>query len=145
MSNGYVKCTLNKKLYYKHQIIARQFIDNPNNFKCIDHINHVRTDNRVENLRWCSFRQNNNQRFDQKFVENIPDDAIKVESFNGWNFEELYFHEDVFYVYNGINYNVKPKFQNTAGNFYVQLCDTSSTRRKMYYIKFKNEFDLKIN
>ena len=37
-SNGYVKCTLNKKLYYKHQIIARQFIPNPNNFKCIDHL-----------------------------------------------------------------------------------------------------------
>ena len=140
--DGYIQVRLNKKLYLKHQIIAKQFIPNSENYKCIDHINHIRTDNRIENLRWCSYRQNNNQKSDQKFVDDIPEDAIKVESYNGWQFEELFFHEDIFYVFNGINYNVKPKYQNKFGYYAVYLRDISGKFRAISYIKFKREYGL---
>ena len=139
---NYLRCHLSNKFYYKHVIIAQQFIPNPNNFKYIDHINHIRSDNRIDNLRWCSQKQNNNQRSDQTFVDNIPDDAIKVESFNGWNFEFLYYYEDIFYVFNGLNYLVKPKFQNKSGNYYISLTDISAKLRKIYYTKFKREYGL---
>ena len=39
--------------------MAREFLDNHNNKKCVDHINHDRTDNHVWNLRWCSHSDNN--------------------------------------------------------------------------------------
>lgn len=60
---GYKMITLvsngNKVKHYIHRLVAKAFIPNPKNYPCIDHINTVHTDNRVENLKWCSFSQNN--------------------------------------------------------------------------------------
>ena len=49
------------KAYTKrvHRLIAKMFIPNPYNLPNIDHINHNKTDNRLENLRWVSQRDNN--------------------------------------------------------------------------------------
>ena len=52
--NGNIK---NKKL---HRLIAETFLENPENKPCVDHINTVRTDNRVENLRWATYTENMN-------------------------------------------------------------------------------------
>lgn len=49
-----------RKLIPIHRIVAKAFIPNPDNKPCIDHINRDRTDNRVENLRWCTLKENMN-------------------------------------------------------------------------------------
>lgn len=43
-----------------HRLVADTFIPNPYNKPCIDHISTVRDDNRVENLRWATHKENNN-------------------------------------------------------------------------------------
>ena len=43
-----------------HRLVAKAFIPNHNNYECIDHINGIRDDNRVENLRWCTIKMNAN-------------------------------------------------------------------------------------
>ena len=48
-----------KKRFHIHKLVALSFIPNPDRLPCIDHINTDRYDNRVENLKWCSFSQNN--------------------------------------------------------------------------------------
>lgn len=57
-SNGYLRTTLYKnsqeKKYSVHRLVAEAFIPNPSNLPCIDHINTVKDDNKVENLRWCT-------------------------------------------------------------------------------------------
>ena len=56
------------KIFLLHRLIAQAFIPNPQNKPCIDHINGDRTDNRVENLRWCSYKENMNNPITRKRI-----------------------------------------------------------------------------
>ena len=59
---GYYMVTLSKNgkqnTYSVHRLVATAFLDNPENKPCVDHINTIRTDNRIENLRWVSYEEN---------------------------------------------------------------------------------------
>jgi hypothetical protein len=48
------------KKYMVHRLVAQAFIPNPNNKPEIDHIDGNPLNNMVNNLRWCSHRENLN-------------------------------------------------------------------------------------
>lgn len=57
---GYPKVRLNGKTYLVHRLVALTFIPNLDGKPEVDHINTIRTDNRVENLRWSTRKENTN-------------------------------------------------------------------------------------
>ena len=60
--NGYIYMKINHKSYRLHRLIAEAFIPNPDNLPEVDHINRNKLDNRVENLRWVTVKENANNR-----------------------------------------------------------------------------------
>lgn len=48
-----------RKMFKVHRLVAYEFLENNNNYKCVNHKNEIKTDNRVENLEWCNVAYNN--------------------------------------------------------------------------------------
>ena len=47
-----------------HRLVAQAFIPNPNNKPCVDHIDHNKSNNNVNNLRWVTIEENNKHRYE---------------------------------------------------------------------------------
>jgi len=61
-SNGYLRVTLtkNKKsiLFSHHRLVAENFIPNPKNKPCINHVDGNKTNNSIGNLEWVTYSEN---------------------------------------------------------------------------------------
>jgi hypothetical protein len=82
--------------FYIHRLVAESFIENPNNFKVVNHIDGNKENNSIKNLEWCSYSANNQHAYDtglrgrgsnhykSKLTE---EDVIEIK--------HLYFYENV--------------------------------------------------
>lgn len=57
-TKGYLRYNLCGKNVSGHRLVAQKFIPNPDNLPQVNHINEIKTDNRVENLEWCTNHYN---------------------------------------------------------------------------------------
>jgi hypothetical protein len=80
-----------------YQILAKQFIPNPNGYKCIEHMNGNLSDNSLSNLRWASssmIRDNPKNNFikkgDIKFMTELPAGYIPLTKYKKEEFDDLF-------------------------------------------------------
>ena len=124
--DGYVQCVMNDRKYLKHRVIAQQFIPNPNNLPEIDHINHNRADNRIENLRWCSRSENMRNisvknGYQYTFIDELPETAEPLEFYGNHEFDGLW-----------IDYASQKLYVETT-NKYRELRLNIQKQRWLYY------------
>ena len=129
--SGYILITLNSKPYYKHILVAKHFIPNPDNLPIVDHINHIRTDYHTSNLRWVSARDNSRNTYGyggQKYnyIDSLPNDCQQITLFNGWEFEGYFIDSNnKIWFYNGNQYRELTVYKSRNYN-YVKMLDINN-------------------
>ena len=102
--DGYYVVNLHKNKYIKnykvHRLIAEAFIENPNNYPCINHIDGNKLNNSIDNLEWCTYGHNEKEayrlglrkgRLKNKFGKNYPNKLNIIGMYkNGILLEKFY-------------------------------------------------------
>ena len=151
--NGYVIVSLNGKLQYKHRLIAKQFIENddPLTKNEIDHRNHIKNDNTIENLRWVTRSENIRNRRPYRrtsppqkyeYVTALTgENVFQIEEYNGHLYDRYWFDMDTgtLYLYTRHKFKiVKPSFMNSI--LVVSLVDGENKHHNVSYNKLIKEF-----
>jgi len=83
----FINLTINKisKYLYIHRLVWLAFIENKLNKKEINHVNHIKHDNRVENLEWVTRSENVKKSYQflgnySNFYHNNPNKWKKIQS-----------------------------------------------------------------
>ena len=150
-TNDYVRLTLNGRNYYKHRLVAQQFIPNPDNLPQVDHKNKDRTDYHVTNLRWTTRSDNGRNKtgrgniiYEYLEEDDLPDDLIVVDDYGVHQFEDYYYSEsmDAFLFYNGVNYRLLHVNRKRNGSAFVCCRDLEGANVQIFYSKFKKIYGL---
>ena len=82
--DGYVEIHLylegNRQKFYIHRLVALHFVpnDEPDRMLQVDHINHMRDDNRATNLQWASYSENQSRRRDRLTMKGSPKKTVTI-------------------------------------------------------------------
>ena len=97
--DGYQTVNLDGQKRLLQRVIALQFIPNPDPKKYteVNHKNHIRNDNRLENLEWVSISANRKDRLPytlqkKRFTKELPEGCIPIAQYKGFTFIDCYYY-----------------------------------------------------
>lgn len=73
---------MKRKDLYIHRLVAEYFIPNPLNKKYVNHKNCIRDDNRVENLEWCTAKENTDYTLKKNHVVRVSYNGRYMSNYN---------------------------------------------------------------
>lgn len=83
--HGYLFVNIEGKQRYIHRLVAKAFIPNPNNYTEVNHKNHNKNDNCVDNLEWCDGKYNVSYTVSIKIKQIDPNTKEVINIFNSAN------------------------------------------------------------
>jgi hypothetical protein len=102
----YLTVSLNNKIccIRVHRIVASAFIENPNEYSDVHHVNGIKTDNSAINLEWCSRKQN--IRYNNGLGISNKRNAKACKPYKG----KLYYSPNTILLYKTMKKNNKPYY-----------------------------------
>ena len=141
-----------KSTHKVHQLVMREFgAPCPADCDMIDHINHIRDDNRIENLRWSNNSLNQKNVSEHKgivyeYFDEIPcdsaDDIVEVEDYGEHQFKDYYYAKGYFYFDTQVNFKRLHVSHTSNGLPFVRMRDTDNKLVNVFISKFERLYDL---
>jgi hypothetical protein len=137
----YVICNLNGVPFYKHRLVATQFLQNPNQLPQVDHINHDRTDYHLSNIRWVTpsenmFNMKSNRGIRFEYFKELPAPCQPFLFYNGYDFEGYSIDEEKnIYLHNGLMFRKLRILLDRKRYSYYNLTSIEGKRIQVYLNK----------
>lgn len=147
--NGYKYYRLSqnnhKKMYYAHRLVAEHFLNNPNNFPVVNHIDGNKLNNNINNLEWVTYSENTKhwkdnsnviRRQTEYYQEDLPNEIWK-------EFENYYVSSLGRIRHKEKNNLLKPSI--TCGYYKIRLSNNGLVKdymiHQLVYQIFKGNYD----
>jgi hypothetical protein len=130
---GYYTVRLDGKNSYLHRVIAEQFIPNPERLLEVDHLNRIRTDNRIENLRWVSNSINSCNRTSHQgivyeYLDELPDGYEAFNEYQMMSGRKRFFNNLFIKMENN-----EPRFITSDSQQHFRYLHKQKTRNSVHY------------
>ena len=129
--DGYLVVSLQYRMFRVHRIVAEAFLPNPDNLPQVNHKDEDKSNNRVDNLEWCTAKYNNN--YGTARIR-AKESAIKNGYCTGLSKEE---YRKKYYQEN--NDKIKEYRKEYSKKYYQENKDKIKDNVRSYYQNHKKE------